>query len=216
MREVISGIRRTKKVAPKQAPPLFPADLKIMSAHLPESLAGKRDRAILLVGFAGAFRVSELSALLISDIVFGADGITINLRTSKTDQEGRGRAVGVPFGSDPLLCPVRALKTWLAESHLQTGWLFRQVGRGDNLQIRRLGGQAIALMVKARAKEAGLSIGSCSGHSLRAGLATSAARAGKSMTAIQRQTGHKSLAMVARYVRDGTLFQDNAASGIGL
>ena len=216
VREVIAGIRRSKKVAPKQALPLLPPDLRVICAQLPDTLAGARDRAILLMGFAGAFRGSEIGNLLISNVTFSDDGATVLLGSSKTDQEGRGRPVGLPWGTDPAFCPVRAVKSWLAASHLKRGFLFRCIDRWGVLRLQKLGGEAISLIVKTRAEEAGLDAEKISSHSLRAGLATAAARAGKSMTAIQRQTGHKSIAMVARYVRDGTLFTDNAASGIGL
>jgi len=216
VRQVMKGIRRTKGTHQRQATPLLPRDLKAISQDLPERLSGLRDRALLLLGFAGAFRRSELVALNVVDISFVDDGMEVIVRRSKTDQEGKGEKKGIPFGSDPATCPVRALRAWLAESQLQFGALFRSIDQYGNIRLGRLTGHSVARIIKQRAKEIGLPSECISGHSLRSGLATAAARAGKSPHAIMRQTGHKSLTMVQKYIREATLFADNAASGIGL
>ncbi len=211
VRAVVKGIRRKLGVAQKQAKPLLPPDLRAIVSRLPEGPQGVRDRALLLLGFAGAFRRSELAGLNVGDLDVGDDGVTVTLRRSKTDQEGAGRKVGVPFGSDKATCPVRAVRAWLdllGES--ARGPLFRRVDRWGTVGKGRMTGQAVWRIVRRIAGD------DFSGHSLRAGLATAAAKAGKSALAIQKQTGHKSIAMVARYVRDAKLFDDNAASGIGL
>lgn len=216
VRNVMKGIRREKGTQQRQATPLLPNDLKAISHDLPEKLTGLRDRALLLLGFAGAFRRSELVGLKVDDISFVDNGMEVMLRRSKTDQEGKGEKKGIPFGSDPATCPVRALKAWFAESHLKKGAIFRPIDRYGNLRLGTLTGRSVARIVKQRAKDIGLPSELMSGHSLRSGLATAAARAGKSAHAIMRQTGHKSVTMVQKYVRDATLFTDNAASGIGL
>lgn len=216
VRQVMKGIRRTKGTLQRQATPLLPNDLKAISQDLPDKLVGLRDRALLLIGFAGALRRSELVALNVDDVSFVDNGLEILIRRSKTDQEAKGEKKGIPFGSDPATCPVRALRAWLNESHLQKGSLFRAIDKYGNIRLGTLTGRSVARIVKLRAKEVGLSADCISGHSLRAGLATAAARAGKSAHAIMRQTGHKSLNMVQKYVREATLFADNAASGIGL
>ncbi|MHB8420600.1 MAG: site-specific integrase [Myxococcales bacterium] len=211
LRAVVKGIRRKLGVAQKQARPLLPGDLRGIVAKLPTSSQGVRDRALLLLGFAGAFRRSELAGLNVGDLELGEDGLTVTLRRSKTDQEGAGRKVGVPFGSDKATCPVRAVRAWLASlGDGARGPLFRRVDRWGTVGKGRMTGQAVWRVVR---RVAGSDF---SGHSLRAGLATAAAKAGKSTLAIQKQTGHKSLAMVSRYVRDASLFEDNAAAGIGL
>ena len=216
VRQVLAGIRRTLGVAQRRVAPLLPSELRAISTDLPEGLLGLRDRALLLVGFAGAFRRSELAQLEVRDLTFTEDGLEVLLRRSKTDQEGAGETKGLPCGSDPATCPVRSLKAWLEVAQLQEGPVFREVTRHGRLGTTSLAGRSIARIVKRNASAAGLDPARYSGHSLRAGLATAAAKAGKSTLAIMRQTGHKSADMVARYVRDASLFDDNAAAGIGL
>lgn len=213
VREVMRGIRRTLGVAPTQKAPAVASDVRAMVAALPDGLLGQRDRALLLLGFAGAFRRSELVGLDVEDVAFGEDGATVTLRRSKTDQEGEGRKVGIPFGSSPALCPVRALRAWLDAAQITEGPIFREVTRHGHVRAR-LTGHAIARVVKRSALAAGLDPARFSGHSLRAGLATAAAKAGKSERAIMAQTGHRSVTMVRRYIRDASLFADNAAAGL--
>lgn len=216
VRDVWAGIRRAHGVAPKrQASPLDPKALRLMINALPEGLLGLRDRALLLVGFAGGFRRSELVSLDISDVREDPDGYVITLRRSKTDQEGIGREVGIPYGSDPKTCPTRALARWLETLGRDQGPLFPGL-KGKTLLAQRLSGQAVERIVRRSAKRAGVQIPNLSGHSLRAGLVTASAKAGKPAHVIMAQTGHRSLAMVQRYIRGATLFEDNAAAGIGL
>jgi len=219
-------------------------------------LIGIRDRALLLLGFAGAFRRSELVALDLADIHAGHDGLTITIRKSKTDQEGQGRKVGIPYGSHPCTCPVRAMAAWKdrteaadkdclvecsgsvegarekegearekegeagekipTEKMMPRGPLFRAVDRHGRLGAGRLSDRAVALIVKRAALAAGLDPSRYAGHSLRAGLATSAAQAGVSERSIMALTGHKSVTVARRYIRDGSLFRDNAAAQVGL
>jgi integrase len=213
VRVVMKGIRRTLGVAPRQKDPVSPSELRAMVRSRPETLQGFRDRALLLVGFAGAFRRTELVALDVGDVAFGEDGLTVTLRRSKTDQEGVGRKVGIPFGSTPECCPVRTLRRWLEAAGLEEGPLFRPV-KGSTLAVARLSDQAVARLVKRAAEAVRLNPSRLSGHSLRAGLATAAAKAGKSERSIMAQTGHRSAQMVRRYIRDGGLFQGNAAAGL--
>jgi len=140
----------------------------------------------------------------------------MQLRRSKTDQEGQGRKVGLPFGSNPLTCPVRALRDWLKQANLTGGPIFLPVDRHGNLKPNRLTDQSVALIVKRCARAAGLDWEHYAGHSLRAGLATAAAMADVSERSIMAQTGHKSLPVVRRYIRDGSLFHRNAAAAVGL
>ncbi len=216
VRVLMQGIRREKGTAPDCKAPAVTSDIKVMVSTLPDSLLGIRDRALLLVGFAGGFRRSELVALDVEDLEFKREGLVINLRRSKTDQEGQGRKVAIPYGSNCDTCPVRSLQLWLEESGISSGPVFRSVNRHGNLQANRLSDKAVALVVKRTAEAAGLDSSKYSGHSLRAGMATSAAAAGVSERAIMNQTGHRSQAMVRRYIREGNLFNDNAAARLGL
>lgn len=212
---VLKGIRRSKGIAQAKKVPLLVPELRKMLNGLPNTTKGLRDRALLLMGFAGAFRRSELVALEVSDVVFTSEGLEVTLRRSKTDQEGAGQKVGLPFGSDPSTCPVRSLGRWLAAAGQKEGRLFRSVNRHGQVG-GSLTGHGLALIVKRAAKRAGLDADNYSGHSLRAGLATAAAKAGKQERIIMKQTRHRSVAVLRGYIRDAELFIDNAASGIGL
>ena len=214
--ETWKGIRRAHGVAQNAKAPVLVRDLRAMLDELPGGLIGLRDRALLLVGFAGAFRRSELVCLDVEDLAFTSDGLVVTMRRSKTDQEGAGRKVGVPYGSRPDTCPVRALRAWLEASGIAAGPVFRSVNRHGRLQPGRLSSKAVALVVKRYAGAAEMDASQYAGHSLRAGLATSAAIAGASERAIMTQTGHRSAAMVRRYIRDGSLFRENAAAVVGL
>jgi integrase len=212
VREVRSGIRRRLGVAPKVKAPLLAEELKRVVSALPGTLVGIRDRALLLLGFAAALRRSELVGLEVRDLEWTEDGLKLLLRRSKTDPEGRGRPIGVPHGKET--CPVEAVKTWLEGAGITEGYLFRGVSRHGRVGESALSGRSVARVVKRAALLAGLEASSYAGHSLRAGLATSAARRGKSERAIMNQTGHRSAAMLRRYIRDAELFQENAADGL--
>jgi integrase len=216
VRTVMAGIRRAKGTAPEPKAAAITDDIRGMVAALPHGLLGVRDRALLLVGFAGAFRRSELVGLERRDFDFGKDGLTVTLRRSKTDQEGQGRVIGIPYGSSPQTCPVRAIQAWLEASAIDEGPVFRGITRHGRVQPCRLSGYAVALVVKRYAAAAGLDPARYAGHSLRAGLATAAAIGGASERSIMAQTGHKSVNMVRRYIRDGNLFRENAAAKVGL
>jgi integrase len=216
VRQFLSGLKRELGVAPRRKRPLLTDDLKQILGGIPDGLLGARDRALLLLGFAGAFRRSELVALDVADLEDRPDGLVVQIRKSKTDQEGEGRAVGIPCGADPASCPVAAVCQWRKVADIQDGPLFRRVNRHGKVLPQRLSPEAVAIVVKRYAKQLGLDSGDFAGHSLRSGLATSAAAAGKSERAIMNQTGHRNVTTVRRYIRDGSLFLDNAAGGIGL
>ena len=211
---VLSGIRRTLGTAPKQKSAMVVEDLRRAVATCGDDVAGVRDAALLVVGFAGAFRRSEIAGLTVDDVAFEAGGVVVILRRSKTDQQGEGRTVGLPYGSDPTTCPVRTLQRWLAVSGVVEGPLFRSLTRHGHVGAA-ISGEAIGDVVRARANSAGLT-GDYSGHSLRAGFVTTAAKANKSLSTIMAQTGHTSTATVLGYIRRASLFADNGASGIGL
>jgi integrase len=216
VRLVRRGVRRTLGTAQRQVRPVTVSELRAMLEGLGTDPAGCRDRALLLLGFAGALRRSELVGLDVSDVTGGTDGLTVRLRRSKTDQEGAGRTIGIPFGSNPVTCPVRAWLAWLELSGIIEGPAFRPVDRHGHLGTTRLSPPAVALVLKRHAARAGLDPGEVAGHSLRAGLATSAAAAGVPERVIANQTGHRGTAMLRRYIREGSLFRENAASAVGL
>jgi len=214
VRETLKGIRRTLGVAQKQKAAALPENIKAMLGASSDDILGIRDRALLLLGFTGGFRRSELVALDVNDIEFTADGIVVTLRRSKTDQEGEGRKIGIPYGSSPVTCPVRSLRRWIEAAGIEDGAIFRRVGRWGHAGDERLDGRAVAAVVQRYAKLIGMDPKKFAGHSLRAGLATAAARAGKSERSIMNQTGHRSVTMVRKYIREGSLFIDNAAAGL--
>jgi integrase len=176
----------------------------------------RANRALILLGFAGAFRRSELVGLDLQDCAFGKDGLTVTLRRSKTDQDGAGRKIGIPYGSNPETCPVRTIQAWIEQAALSSGALFRAINRHGQIQAGRLSGIDVARVVKKLALRTGLDATAYAGHSLRAGHATSAAIAGASERSIMKQTGHRSVQMVRRYIRDGSLFRENSAGKLGL
>lgn len=216
VRNTLKGIRRTLGTAPVQKAAALTDDIRAMLQVTSIGIIGTRDRALILLGFAGAFRRSELVAVDLEDCAFTKDGLTIMLRRSKVDQEGSGRKLGIPYGSNPETCPVRNLQTWIEQADINTGPLFRSINRHGKIQAARLSGADVARIVKKLARRAGLDPAMYAGHSLRAGHATSAAIAGASERSIMNQTGHRSVQMVRRYIREGNLFRENSAGKLGL
>lgn len=211
----MAGIRRKFGVAQQGKKAAVTEDILAMLATLSGDLRGVRDRALLLIGFAGAFRRSELVALDVEDVEISGDGLVINLRRSKTDQGGKGRLLGIPFGSNADSCPVTAFQDWLHVAGINSGALFRGVSTQGKL-LTRLSDKGVARAVKRAAEKAGLDAERYSGHSLRAGLATSAAAGGAYDRDIMRQTGHKRVETLHRYIRKEELFQDNVVKRTGL
>jgi len=243
IKDVWRGIKRTHGTAQKGKEPTVTADVRDMVATLDdEKLIGKRDRALLLVGFAGALRRSELVGLDVGadqstdargHVKFTPDGLVVTITRSKTDQEGRGEIVAIPYGSVPSTCPVRALQAWLAASGIEAGPIFRGITRHGAMGETRLTNRVVALVVKRTVKAAEIARAvdpnapgvkeraeamakDVAGHSLRAGLVTSAAAAGESEGDIMRQTRHKRADTMRKYVRLGSLFERNAAGRVGL
>ena len=210
VRSAMRGLRRLKGAAPDEAKPLLRDDLIVILDRLGHRRKDIRDRALLLLGFAGAFRRSELVALDRSDCTSVREGLIVTIRRSKTDQEGRGRRIGIPHGRGRW-CPVKAVEAWLEASGELDGPLFRVMNRHGQSGAQRLSGEAVSLILRERMRQAGLNSSGYSGHSLRAGFATSAAMAGAASYKIRAQTGHASDAMLSRYIRDSDLFTGNAA-----
>ncbi len=212
--EVVAGVRRLKGVAPRQVAPLLPEDLEAVVAALPDGLAGARDRALLLLGFAGAFRRSELAALQVEDLERAPGGLRVTIRRSKTDQEAAGAVIGIPYGARPETCPVVAVDVWQNEARISRGALFRYVTRHGYVGDDALNPGSIARIVKRAAAAAGIDSETVSGHSLRAGFVTAACAARRRLEDIMRQTRHRKLETLLEYVRKGGVFEDNAADGL--
>lgn len=211
VRATLKGVVNRLGVSPEnQKHPLTAAMLGIILHHLPSgTLASLRDRAVLLLGFAGAFRRSELAALTIEDLTFTENGLDVCVRRSKTDQEGKGCIVAIPKGRR--LKPVAAIKRWIEAAEIEEGWLFRPVNRGDNLEPGGLSDRSIAQIVKRHTAGCGLQ-GDFGGHSLRSGFVTSAAEAGASLDRIMDVTRHRNPQTVLTYIRHADRYQDHAGT----
>jgi integrase len=216
--DILNGIRRTTGRAKKQATPLSPDLLRRMVRAAPVKRAGFRDNALALVGFAAALRRHELVDLDVSDAIFTEEGLQLLVRRSKTDQEGHGATISVKFGADPETCPVRALRLWLDESGIEQGAIFRGVHRSGRVSGKRLDGRDVSTILQRAARRAGIELANISGHSMRAGLGTTAAKQGKRLEVIQKHMRHKRLDQTLEYVRQAKAFdeEENAMAGIGL
>jgi site-specific recombinase XerD len=213
VKTVLSGIRRTIGAAPvrKRA---ATADIVIAMSPTATSLRALRNRAIILLGFAGAFRRSELVALNVDDFEETAEGMLVTLRRSKTDQEGVGRRVAIPRGE--IACPVAALRGWLDAAGITEGTIFRRIfnKRAQRVTDRRLAPRNVAAIVKQGAARLGFDPATFGGHSLRAGFVTSAVKRGANLIKITDVTGHRSLEMLKTYSRDAEAFVGHAGAGL--
>ncbi len=218
--ETLKGIRRVHGTAQVGKAPLVTADMQKIVAHTTERLLELRDRALLLVGYCGGVRRSELAALWVSELAWSNEGVALKLRRSKTDQQGQGRQVAIPRGAHPDTCPVRALERWMLEAGIGRDAgnvpLFRAVDRHGNVQPGPLHPNSVGEILKRAVVRAGYEPESYAGHSLRAGFCTQAARNRATAFDIMRQTGHKSVAIVSRYIREAELFLDSPAGKLGL
>jgi site-specific recombinase XerD len=221
VRRVLAGIARRHGSEEEGARPLTVEELRAMCLACGTDPAGVRDRALLLVGFAGAFRRSELAALELGAVQVVRQGLVVRLARSKTDQEGEGVSRGLPAGRLAATCPKRATVAWLellaaaGADRSSTASLFRQVNKGGAIG-GPLGDRGVCRLVVRTARRAGVDAQGLSGHSLRAGFCTSAAAAGAEERDIMRQAGHSDVRTARRYVRFGELFTRNAAGVLGL
>lgn len=220
VRMVLRGITRTfadeRKTVTRKSPLLLD-DIRSMMRNLgTHRLKDVRDRALILLGFAGAFRRSELVALDVVDIMFGTEGAVAHLNRSKTDQAGAGFEKAIPLGRHEETCPVTALRRWIEATGISEGPLFRAITKGGVLSHTRLTDRSVSLVLKTLVRKAGLDGSTISGHSLRAGFVTEALIRGATYAHVQRQTGHKSLNMVGVYDRDKARFRNNAVMMLGL
>lgn len=219
VQEVLRGIKRTVGTAQDRKAPLMPDDVARIVAACPERLIGRRDASIVLLGFSLGARRTALAGLTLSDLELTEQGLVVTIRADKEDPEKTGRKVPVAFGARPETCPIRALAIWLKAAAITEGPLFRAVDRHGNVSSCALEPGSIARILKKAARRSGMSeaeVAKLGGHSLRAGMATTAAAIGRaSEREIAVITGHRSRE-VRRYIRDGNLFRASAAGKLGL
>ncbi|PPK94724.1 site-specific recombinase XerD [Kineococcus xinjiangensis] len=214
-----AGMRRTLgPVSPvRRVDPIVTSVLAEIVAPLGDSLLDRRDRALLVMGFAGALRRSELSGLDVADVEVAEEGLRVAVHATPAAAEDGGRTVVLPHGTRRATCPVRSWQAWAEAAGLGSGPAFLSVTKGGaSLKQRRLSGQSIARMIKRRAEDAGLDPRMFSGHSLRAGFATAAVQAGLPDRSVMRQTGHRSTLALSACVRGSGPEVDNPAAHVGL
>tara|TARA_B100000963_G_C22627193_1_gene672951 strand:+ start:40 stop:993 length:954 start_codon:yes stop_codon:yes gene_type:complete len=216
--ENLMGIKRIKGTIQKGKKPIMINHLK----KIIESISKKkikdikkfRDKAIILTGFGGGFRRTELISIDFEDLEFVDEGLKINLKKSKTDQFGEGMTKGLPYFTNEKYCPVINLKKWLEISKINSGPIFRRFSKGLSLTEQRLTDQSVVLLIKEYLNLAGIDNKNFSGHSLRSGFATVAAESGADERSIMAMTGHKTTQMVRRYIKQANIFKNNALNNI--
>jgi integrase len=208
---VLEGFKREQGVKPlKQATPLLAELLKrVLGAYAKDTPAHRRDKAILLIGFASALRRSEIVTLDLTDVESVPQGVLLHLGRSKTDQQGKGELIAIHRGTSSEFCAVTALDRWIETRGRKAGPLFIRLHRGGGVSTERLRPQAVSIIVKRAVLASGLNADTFSGHSLRAGLATSAALAGADLKDIMVQTRHRSHDIALRYIRRAEVWKDN-------
>lgn len=217
VREVWRGIARKIGIAQERKDPLEVATLRAMLEAAPDDALGARDRALLVIGFAGGFRRSELVAVNVDDVTFVTRGVEILVGKSKTDQYGRGLTKVIATGDVETSCPVRLLRRWLEASRIVEGPVFRPVDRHGNIGEKALSGHAVAEIVKRAAARAGFKeTEKLAGHSLRGGFVTEAKKHGADDKAIMDQTGHRSVQMLLRYYTRINQWEKPASAKLGL
>ena len=216
--ENLMGIKRKKGSIQIGKKPLLINHLKqiinIIDEQKIEKIKKLRNRTLILIGFGGGFRRTELISIDHEDLDFVDEGVKITLRKSKTDQFGEGLVKGLPYFANDKYCPVSSLKNWIYLSKIKTGPIFRRFAKGSVLTSHRLTDQSVVLIIKDCLKLAGIDNQNFSGHSLRSGFATAAAESGADERSIMAMTGHKTTQMVRRYIREANIFKNNALSKI--
>ena len=213
--ELMRGIRRSWARPPARKAPAINQEIKRMVDTVDQETAkGLRDRALLLFGFAGAFRRSELVALNTWNLEYREEGVKVTIETSKTDQEAQGQTIAIVRQPGSPYCPVQALDDWLTVAGKERGALFRRMYRGDKIGIGRLSAQSVAIIVKDCARIVGLDSSRYSAHSLRRGFLTSAARKHANIFKMADQSRHKSLDVLRQYVQPEEIFDGNAGDGL--
>jgi site-specific recombinase XerD len=212
VRATARGITRSRSSAPRRK---TAATVDMVMAMVPAKsgrLSDVRDRALLLIGFAGAFRRSELVALDLADIEETTDGLRINIRQSKTDQQSRGALIAIPRGA--VACPVTAFRAWVTAAGLISGAVFRPISKGQRVQERRLTDRGLVKVIKRHAARVGLDPREFAGHSLRRGFLTETAARGANLFRMADQSRHSSIETLRGYVQVAELFKDHPGSGL--
>ena len=216
--ENLMGIKRKKGSIQKGKKPILINHLKqiinVIDEKKIEKIKKLRNRTLILIGFGGGFRRTELISIDYEDLDFVEEGVKITLRRSKTDQFGEGLIKGLPYFSNEKYCPVTSLKNWINLSKIKTGPVFRRFAKGPTLTANRLTDQSVVLIIKDCLKLAGIENQNFSGHSLRSGFATVAAESGADERSIMAMTGHKTTQMVRRYIKEANIFKNNALNKI--
>ena len=216
--ENLLGIKRVKGSYQKGKKPILINHLKsiinVIDEQKIDEIKKARDKALLLVGFAGGFRRTELISIDYEDLEFVTEGVKIIIKRSKTDQFGEGMTKGIPYFSNQKYCPVNNLKKWIELSNVKSGPIFRRFAKGSVLTNYRLTDQSVVLIIKIYLNLAGIENKNYSGHSLRSGFATVAAESGADERSIMTMTGHKTTQMVRRYIREANIFKNNALNKI--
>jgi site-specific recombinase XerD len=211
VKNAVDAIRREKGIMQKGKMPLLLEDLvEINKLFTQNDIVSIRDKALIFLGFSGAFRRSELVKILREDLTFTNDGLIVLIKHSKGDQLGEGNYLAIPYNQTTELCTVVAIKKWLNISEIKKGPLFRPFTKNKKLRNSQLSDKSVALFVKKYATLSGLDPSDFAGHSLRRGFATSAAQHGVDEHSIMQQTRHKSEKMVRRYIEQGNMFKNNA------
>jgi site-specific recombinase XerD len=212
--ENLMGIKRKKGSIQIGKKPILINHLKqiinVTDEQKIEKIKKLRNRTLILIGFAGGFRRTELISIDYEDLDFVEEGVKITLRRSKTDQFGEGMVKGLPYFINEKYCPVTSLKNWINLSKIKTGPIFRRFAKGSILTGHRLTDQSVVLIIKDCLRLAGIENQNFSGHSLRSGFATVAAESGADERSIMAMTGHKTTQMVRRYIREANIFKNNA------
>ena len=218
--ENLMGIKRTKGSIQKGKKPILINHLReiinAINKQKYNEIKKARDKSIVLIGFGGGFRRSELISLDYEDIEFVPEGLKIMIRRSKTDQFGEGMIKGLPYFENQNYCPVKNLKKWIEIANIKNGPIFRRFSKGSSITNHRLTDQTVVLIIKKYLNIAGIDNSNFSGHSLRAGFATVAAESGADERSIMAMTGHKTTQMVRRYIREANIFKNNALSKVKL
>ena len=218
--ENLMGIRRVKGSVQKGKKPILINHLKLVINAINEKKVEEikkfRDKSLILIGFSGGFRRTELISIDYEDLEFVPEGLKISIRRSKTDQFGEGMIKGIPYFSNEIYCPIVNLKKWLDISKINSGPIFRRFSKGSSLTNTRLSDQSVVLLIKEYLNLAGIENKNFAGHSLRSGFATVAAESGADERSIMAMTGHKTTQMVRRYIKEANLFKNNALNKVKL
>lgn len=210
VKEALIGLNRAKGTIQKGKTPIYWEELEQMISCIDTAhLSGIRDKAILLLGFLGAFRRSEISNLNIEDLSRFPQGLVVTLTHSKTDQEQAGQQVGIPYIGNKNMCAITAVNEWIKAADISKGPLFRGILKNGKVASQRLSDKSINLIVKKYIASIGLSPDLYGAHSLRHGFATYAALNGIEERLIMKQTRHRSVEMVRHYINEADLFVNN-------